>query len=126
MILKGFKFEFEILPDVNGNNEKLIILKIKNNEYYLEYKKGKKISKIEITQNIDTFCQGLQKMNIYEWNQKCFDEPWDWYPGYYWKLSIAIDDVSIECSGKDNLPENWSTFRKLLCEIGLVDLEFPF
>lgn len=41
MTLNGFKFEFRVLPDIKGDSERLIILEIKNNKYFLEYKKRK-------------------------------------------------------------------------------------
>lgn len=65
-------------------------------------------------------------ININEWNMQEFDEPWDWYPSYFWKLSIIADDIYVICKGKDNLPKNWIAFRTLLNEIGILDSKFPF
>lgn len=126
MALKKFKFEFEICPDREGNNDKLISLEVKNGKYYLGYNHGNDLIVFDISSKVDVFCQGLIMMNINEWNQKCFDEPMDFFPGYFWKLTIIADDINVVCKGKDNLPKNWNEFKALLCEIGIADRKFPF
>ena len=126
MALKKFKFEYEICPDREGNNDKLISLEVKNGKYYLGYNHGNDLIVFDISSKVDVFCQGLIMMNINEWNQKCFDEHMDFFPGYFWKLTIIADDINVVCKGKDNLPKNWNEFKALLCEIGIEDRKFLF
>lgn len=122
MALKKFKFEYEMYPD----SDILISLEIKHDKYFLRYKNGTNFSVIEISSKVNKFCQGLLMMNINEWNQQCFDEPMDMFPSYFWKLTILADDINVVCKGKDNLPKNWNEFKILLCEIGIVEQNFPF
>lgn len=111
---------------MDGTAHRLILLRIKKDRYYLEYKKGNNFKEIDITKNINGFCQGLKDMNIAEWNFQCFNEPWSRFLHFYWDLSITTDDVNIVCKGMDNFPENWSAFRKLLCQLGIADSKLPF
>ena len=86
MALKKLKFEYEVCPDRDGNNNKQISLEKKNDMYYLEYSKGNNLCVIEISSKVDKLYQGLLMMNINEWNQQCFDSPMDMYPSYLWRL----------------------------------------
>ncbi len=119
MALKEFKFEYELFPDrENLNINKLILLKIKKGMYYLNYCNGDNFHEINISDKVDAFCQGLMAMNINEWNLQYFDEPMDFFPSDFWKLTIISDDINVVCKGKDNFPKNWNEF-KILYEIGI-------
>lgn len=126
MILNGFKFEYEVCPDREGNSTIQLLLEINNDKYILLCNNRNNICKIDITSKVDAFCKGLLKMNINEWNQKKYDEPWEFFPSFYWNLSISANGINVECKGIDNLPDNWNEFRALLCEIGIADSKFPF
>jgi len=70
MILNGFKFEYEVCPDREGNSTIQLLLEINNDKYILLCNNRNNICKIDITSKVDAFCKGLLKMNINEWNQK--------------------------------------------------------
>ena len=125
MALKKLKFEYEVCPDRDGNNNKQVSLEKKNDMYYLEYSKGNNLCVIEISSKVDKLYQGLLMMNINEWNQQCFDGPMDMYPSYLWRLEVLADDINVSCKGIDNLPKNWHLVKSLLCEIG-IEADFPF
>lgn len=63
MALRGLKFEYNV-DTLKFDACRLILLEVKENQYFLNVKKGKEVSRIEITKKVDEFCQRLQAMNI--------------------------------------------------------------
>lgn len=50
---------------------------------------------------------------------KEFDEPMEYFPGFYWRLSIETDHINVSCSGTHNYPPNWNDFLSILNFIGI-------
>ena len=58
MALRGLKFEYNV-DTLKFDACRLILLEVKENQYFLNVKKGKEVSRIEITKKVDEFCQRL-------------------------------------------------------------------
>ena len=125
MALRGLKFEYNV-DTLEFDACRLILLKVKENQYFLNVKKGKEVSRIEITKKVDEFCQRLQAMNIEKWDRKIFDWPMEYFIGYHWKLEVTGDGINAVCRGSDNLPNDWGAFRNALNFLGIKYSRFPF
>ena len=53
MLLKNFKFEYEVCPDRDENSDKQISLENKDDKYYLEYSNRNTLWVIDISSKID-------------------------------------------------------------------------
>lgn len=119
MGLIGLKFEYSGY----GLEHRILLLHVKNEEFCLECMKGDEIYEIDVTKNVNVFCQGLQEMNIDEWNCRHFESLASLFPGFSWNLSITTSEIHVACDGRDIFPPNWSEFCDLLHRLGLPELK---
>lgn len=122
MGLIGLKFEYIGY----GSEHRILLLHVKNEEYCLECMKGDEIYEIDVTKNVDVFCQGLQEMNINEWNCRHFESLVSIFPGFSWNLSVTTSEIHVACDGRDVFPPEWSEFCDLLHRLGLSELKDSF
>lgn len=122
MGLSGLKFEYIGY----GSEYRILLLHVKNEEYCSECMKGDEIYEIDVTKNVDGFCQSLQEMHIDKWNCRHFESFVSLFPGFSWNLSVTTSEIHVACGGRDIFPPNWSEFCDLLHRLGLSELKDSF
>lgn len=101
--------------------EKIILLEIRQERYFLLCANKKESTEIEITNKIDEFCRRLSLLNINEWNHQHFAGEMIYFPDFYWSLSVSADEICAACNGYNGWPENWKEFIQLLHELGIEE-----
>lgn len=97
-----------------------------NEEFCLECMKGDEIYEIDVTKNVDGFCQSLQEIHIDKWNCRHFEGFVSLFPDFSWNLSVTTSEIHVACDGRDIFPPNWSEFCDLLHRLGLSELKDSF
>ena len=78
--LYGFRFSYFDFHFSAITN--FIILEIQNNRFYLQCYHGSDTYTIDITDQIDTFCESMTNINLNDWNGINFDFPWNFSPDF--------------------------------------------
>lgn len=115
--LYGFKFEYQNMD--SSTSELYVILETTNKDYILQCYYKQKTYSINITDKINEICKMLEKMNIIEWDMINYNEPMEFFPGFYWKLNIHTDTINLYSQGFNNYPSNWNEFINILNYIGI-------
>ena len=115
--LYGFRFSYFDFHFSAITN--FIMLEIQNNRFHLQCYHGSDIYTVDITDQIDTFCESITNINLNDWNGINFDFPMELFPGFYWNLEIETDTISLLCKGLHNFPPNWNDFKTILHTLGI-------
>lgn len=118
--LKLHGFEYKYHGHYSFQISKYIILETCGNDQHLLFYDNGAIISVDISNKVDTLCAEMLNMNINKWNCQNFDGPMEYFPEFYWSLIIRSDDINVYCKGKDNFPENWSCFKSILSDIGII------
>lgn len=114
----GFKYEFKYNFSSDNVNI-LIILEVHKNKYYLKCYDFGDVYCVDITDQIDEFCNKLKNIKIEKWNNRYFSFWCHCVPETCWSLSIDMSDTNVRCSGMSAYPQNWDKFKEIMNSIGV-------
>ena len=125
--LEGLKLYIrEINNGVVSKINHYILEKKEDELYILSYRESKQnvlkyrkqINELEMW-----FCEQIDVLDIYDWDQKKFHDSFEWFGrSYYFELDMTINGRIIKCSG-GCCPDKWHEFMHLLHKLALYSQE---